>query len=93
VQFHRNTQSATPRRGAGFIRVDTVHQGDLDGIKGVYHITCVDEVSQWQVEACVQGISEAFLLPVLELIIGQFPFVILGFCKAVYKSHPWNHSG
>jgi hypothetical protein len=33
--------------------------------KGVYHITCVDAVSQWQVEACVQGISEAFLLPVL----------------------------
>lgn len=68
-----------PDGKAGFIRVDTVHQGDLDGIKGVYHITCVDEVSQWQVEACVQGISEAFLLPVLELIIEQFPFVIAGF--------------
>ena len=68
-----------PEGRAGFVRVDTVHQGDLDGIKGVYHITCVDEVSQWQVEACVQGISEAFLLPVLELIIEQFPFVMLGF--------------
>jgi len=68
-----------PRGRAGFIRVDTVHQGDLDGVKGVYHITCVDEVSQWQVEACVQGISEAFLLPVLASIIEQFPFVILGF--------------
>jgi len=68
-----------PNGRVGFVRIDTVHQGDLDGIKGVYHITCVDEVSQWQVEACVQGISEAFLLPVLELIIEQFPFVILGF--------------
>lgn len=68
-----------PNGRVGFVRVDTVHQGDLDGIKGVYHITCVDAVSQWQVEACVQGISEAFLLPVLELIIEQFPFVILGF--------------
>ncbi|MDD4965186.1 MAG: hypothetical protein PHI11_14850 [Gallionella sp.] len=68
-----------PEGRAGFIRIDTVHQGDLDGIKGVYHITCVDAVSQWQVEACVQGISEAFLLPVLELIIEQFPFVITGF--------------
>jgi transposase InsO family protein len=68
-----------PNGRAGFIRIDTVHQGDLDGIKGVYHITCVDEVSQWQVEACVQGISEAFLLPVLELIIEQFPFEINGF--------------
>ena len=54
---------------------------DLDGIciKGVYHITCVDAVSQWQVEACVQGISEAFLLPVLAFILSQFPFVIKGF--------------
>ena len=68
-----------PDGRAGFVRIDTVHQGDLDGIKGVYHITCVDAVCQWQVEACVQGISEAFLLPVLELIIEQFPFVILGF--------------
>ena len=72
-----------PRAGgrSGFIRVDSVHQGDLDGIKGVYHITCVDEVSQWQVEAWVQGISEAFLLPVLELVLAQFPFVIVGFGK------------
>ena len=70
-----------PRSGgrAGFIRVDSVHQGDLDGLKGVYHITCVDEVSQWQVEACVQGISEAFLLPVLELLMTQFPFEVVGF--------------
>ena len=27
----------------------------------------------------MQGISEAFLLPVLELVIAQFPFVIEGF--------------
>ena len=58
-----------PNGRAGYVRVDTVHQGDLDGIKGVYHITCVDAVSQWQVEACVQGISEAFLLPVPLLMI------------------------
>jgi transposase InsO family protein len=68
-----------PNGRAGFVRIDTVHQGDLDGIKGVYHITCVDAVSQWQVQACVQGISEAHLLPVLALIIDQFPFVVLGF--------------
>jgi hypothetical protein len=61
------------------VRIDTVHQGDLDGVKGVYHITCVDAVSQWQVQACVQGISEAFLLPVLALVIEQFPFEIEGF--------------
>jgi len=68
-----------PNGRAGWIRIDTVHQGDLDGRKGVYHITCVDCVSQWQVEACVQGISEAYLLPVLALILSQFPFEIKGF--------------
>ena len=68
-----------PQGKAGFIRVDSVHQGDLDGIKGVYHITCVDQISQWQVESCVQGISEAFLLPVLALVMAQFPFEITGF--------------
>lgn len=68
-----------PKGRAGFVRIDTVHQGDLDGIKGVYHITCVDAVSQWQVQAYVQGISEAFLLPVLALVIAQFAFEIEGF--------------
>lgn len=68
-----------PDGRAGFVRIDTVHQGDLDGVKGVYHITCVDAVSQWQVQACVQGISEAYLLPVLALVLLQFPFVINGF--------------
>src|SRR5450830_852010 len=72
-------KAPSPEGRAGFVRIDTVHQGDLDGIKGVYHITCVDAVSQWQVEACVQGISEAYLLPVLALIMAQFPFEILGF--------------
>ena len=68
-----------PNGRAGWVRIDSVHQGDLDGIKGVYHITCVDAVSQWQVQACVQGISEAYLLPVLEMVIDQFPFQIDGF--------------
>ncbi len=68
-----------PHGRAGWVRIDSVHQGDLDGLKGVYHITCVDASSQWHVEACVQGISEAFLLPVLLAMIDQFPFVIEGF--------------
>ena len=68
-----------PNGRAGWVRIDSVHQGDLDGIKGVYHITCVDSVSQWQVQACAEGISEAFLLPILESVMAQFPFVIEGF--------------
>ena len=68
-----------PEGRAGFIRIDSVHQGDEDGMKGVYHITCVDSTTQWQVESCVEGISEAFLLPVLAKVIAQFPFIIEGF--------------
>lgn len=72
-------KAPAPDGRAGFVRIDTVHQGDLDGVKGVYHITCVDSISQWQVQACVQGISEAFLLPVLALVLTQFPFAVQGF--------------
>jgi len=68
-----------PSGRAGFVRIDSVHQGDLDGVKGVYHITCVDAVCQWQVQACVEVISEAGLLPALYGIMLQFPFEILGF--------------
>jgi transposase InsO family protein len=56
-----------------------VHQGDLDGVKGVYHINAVDEVTQWQVVGAAAYISEAWLQPVLEAILAQFPFLILGF--------------
>jgi CheY-like chemotaxis protein len=49
----------------GYLRVDTVHQGDLDGAKGVYHINAVDEVTQWQVVGAVEHISEAWLEPLL----------------------------
>lgn len=63
----------------GYLRVDTVHQGDRDGVKGVYHINAVDEVTQWQVVGCVAVISQTHLKPVLQAILGQFPFVIRGF--------------
>lgn len=68
-----------PRGRPGFLRVDTVHQGDWDGAKGVYHINAVDTVTQWQVVGCAGKISEAYLLPVLEAVLEQFPFVVLGF--------------
>lgn len=63
----------------GYLRVDTVHQGDRDGVKGVYHINAVDEVTQWEVVACVPRISEAWLEPALYSILAQFPFKIRGF--------------
>jgi transposase InsO family protein len=68
-----------PEGRPGYLRVDTVHQGDLDGAKGVYHINAVDEVTQWQVVGATAQISEAWLLPVLEAMLAQFPFRIRGF--------------
>ncbi len=68
-----------PQGRPGFLRVDTVHQGDWDGAKGVYHIDAVDAVTQWQVVGCASKISEAYLLPVLQAVLAQFPFTILGF--------------
>jgi transposase InsO family protein len=63
----------------GYLRVDTVHQGDRDGSKGVYHINAVDEVTQWQVVGSVAAITQTHLEPVLRAILEQFPFVIRGF--------------
>jgi len=37
----------------GYIRVDTVHQGDLNETKGVPY-QCVDEVTQWEIVASVE---------------------------------------
>jgi transposase InsO family protein len=68
-----------PNGRPGYLRVDTVHQGDWDGVKGVYHINAVDEVTQWEVVGATPQISEAFLLPVLEGMLAQFPFRIRGF--------------
>ena len=68
-----------PQGQPGFLRVDTVHQGDRDGVKGVYHINAVDEVTQWQVVGATPAISEAWLEPLLKAMIEQFPFRIRGF--------------
>jgi transposase InsO family protein len=68
-----------PRGQPGYLRVDTVHQGHHDGHAGLYHLNAVDTVTQWQVVGGVQTISERHLVPVLEAILHQFPFRILGF--------------
>ncbi len=68
-----------PGGSPGYIRIDTVHQGDHNGEKGVYHINAVDEVTQWEVVASVEKIAESYLVPVLESMLVGFPFVIRGF--------------
>lgn len=68
-----------PNGNPGYIRVDTVHQGDKDKQKGVYHINLVDEVTQWEVVIAVEKISERFMLPALEAAMKLFPFILLNF--------------
>jgi len=63
----------------GYLRVDTVHQGDLDKEKGVYHINLVDEITQWEIVVAVEKISEYYLRPAMETALAQFPFKIKGF--------------
>jgi len=68
-----------PQGQPGYLRLDTVHQGDQPEAKGVFHINAVDEVLQWQVVGATPRISEAYLKPILEAMLRQFPFRIQGF--------------
>jgi hypothetical protein len=68
-----------PQGRPGYLRIDTVHQGDQDGVKGLYHINAVDEVTQWEIVAATPQISEHWLIPLLRQLLEQFPFMILGF--------------
>jgi len=68
-----------PQGRPGYLRIDTVHQGDRDGDKGLYHINAVDEVTQWEIVAATPQISEHWLIPLLEQLLEQFPFTIRGF--------------
>ena len=68
-----------PNGSPGYLRVDSVHQGDLDGVKGIYLINAVDEVTQMQCIVAVERISEMFLVPALNQMMESFPFVIRNF--------------
>ena len=68
-----------PNGKPGYLRIDTVHQGDWDKQKGVYHINAVDEEIQMQMILGVEKISERYLIPILKQLLADFPFVIQGF--------------
>lgn len=68
-----------PQGAPGFLRVDSVHQGDCGKEKGLYHIHLVDEALQWEAIVAVEGISEEFLKPALLEILLSYPFVIQNF--------------
>jgi transposase InsO family protein len=72
-------RAPAPNNRPGYLRVDSVHQGDQDGLKGLYHINAVDCVTQYEALATCERISEAFLIPVLNALLASFPFPILGF--------------
>jgi len=67
------TQKPEANNAPGSLRIDTCHQRD------VYHIHCIDEITQWEIIFCVPQISEAYLKPGLEFILEQFPFIIFNF--------------
>lgn len=69
----------TPDGRPGYLRVDTVHQGDQDGRKGMYTINSIDEVTQYEIVGAVEKIADKFLVPLLRDIIDSYPFVIAGF--------------
>lgn len=72
-------QKPQPNGQPGFIRVDTVHQGDSSSEKGVYHINTIDEVTQFELIGSVEKITEEFLLPLLRKLLDAYPFKVLGF--------------
>ena len=68
-----------PKGEPGYLRVDTVHQGDLNRVKGVYIINAVDAVTQYEFVGAVSAISENHMIPVLRDLLALFPFVVNGF--------------
>jgi transposase InsO family protein len=68
-----------PEGRPGYLRVDSVHQGDLNGVKGIYIINAVDEITQYEFVGAVAQLSELFVLPLLRALLAFFPFVIRGF--------------
>lgn len=68
-----------PHGEPGYLCVDTVHQGDKEGEKGVYHINCTDMVTQYEYIGAVEAISESNMEKILADLIALFPFIILEF--------------
>ncbi|WP_342316410.1 DDE-type integrase/transposase/recombinase [Lysobacter sp. FW306-1B-D06B] len=72
-------RAPAPDNRPGFIRIDSVHQGDFRGRWSVYHINAVDCFTQWQVVATVPSLKREHMLPTLRAMLAQFPFQFRGF--------------
>ena len=72
-------QKPRPNGKPGYLRVDTVHQGDLDRKKGIYWINIVDEVTQLEFVFCTVGISQKYMKPILKALMKLCPIKIINF--------------
>ena len=63
----------------GHLRVVSVGQGDLDALSGLYHLELVDEVTKFRFVGSVERLDEPCLAPLLDALMGAFPFTIRGF--------------
>ena len=54
-------RAPVPEGRAGFIRIDSVHQGDQDGAKGLYHINAVDCLTQFELVATCEPLERSLL--------------------------------
>lgn len=68
-----------PNGKPGYVCVDTVHQGDKMGEKGIYHINIVDIQTQFEFVGAVEAISEKFMKIILENLLKKFPFKVIEF--------------
>ncbi len=75
---YQRRRKPCPNAKPGYIRIDSVHQGDQDKRKGIYHVNAVDEVTQFQIIVTLERISEEFMLPALMQVLAAFPFQIRG---------------
>lgn len=85
-------RSPAPENRAGFIRVDSLHPGDYDGITGVHPINAVDYMTQFERVARCERSSEAYPTPALQGF-DAFPIKILEFPRRQpLRVHP-SHGG
>lgn len=68
-----------PNGKPGYLCVDTVHQGDKNGEKGVYHVNIVDMATQYEFVGATETITERFMESLLEELLAKFPFVVAEF--------------
>lgn len=63
----------------GYIRIDSVHQGDSPSGQGLYHINMVDEVLQFELNVAVPYISEEYMKDILQKMLDCYPCNIINF--------------